>query len=235
MNKATLEQYLHIGSMIKAGELDRQQVQAMIEGRLATPSTPSIRETQARRLYELRFGEVLGCTSFEDYLDGTDVVEAVPQIPNFPEMQVRLFGREGVYLIDGRVVEKVGLAEYCKLLGLVYTGNDDTFESHDPKRAKTGVRWMLGQDGFRNRGRKPNDCRELFQPFEVGMDVVEGASVYALNPKAIEGHYLDLPGSVHREDRGFCAFLGVFDGEPGLHWSWDGYSPPECGSASRGE
>lgn len=235
MNKATLEQYLHLGSMIKAGELDRQSVQAIIEGRLATPSAPSIREEQARRLYELKFGDVLGVKTFEAYLDGTDAIEAVPQIPNFPEVQMRLFGREGIWLVDGRVAEKVGLTGYLRLVGLAYGGTDDTFESHDPKRAKSGVRWMIGQDGFRNRGRKPNDCRELFQPIEIGMDCIEGAGVYAQNSKVIENHWMDLPGSVRRGNRGRCAYLGVIDGEPELYWNWGGNSLPKCGSASRGE
>lgn len=38
MEKATFDQYLELGQMIKRGELDRQTVQALIEGRMAARS-----------------------------------------------------------------------------------------------------------------------------------------------------------------------------------------------------
>lgn len=236
MDNTTLEQYLHIGSMIETGELDRQKVQAIIEGRLATPSAPSIREAQARRLYELKFGDVLGVKTFEAYLDGTDAIEAVPLIPYFPEVQVRLFGRENVWLVDGRVAEKVGPTEYLRLVGLGLSGTDDDLVPHDLMRVRSGIRWMIGQDGFRNRGRKPKDCRRLFQFFEVGMDWVEGAAVYALNPKVINGHRVDLLGSVHRNECDlFHASLVVVGSGPRLCYRSNVYSDLLGGSSSRGE
>ncbi len=234
IKKATRDQIIEIVRQLGNGEMSEGFTQAVIEHRFK-PSGLSIRETQARRLYDLKFGDVLGCQSFEKYFDGTDSVEAVPQITVFPETHVRLFGRENVWLVDGRVAEQVGIKEYCKLLGLVYTGEDDTLEACDLKRAKSGVRWMIGQDGFRNRGRKGNECRELFQTFEVGMDSVEGGAVYAQNSKVIYGHWMNLLGSVRREGRESCVCLGVFDDKPGLDWDWDGCAYPQYGSASRGE
>lgn len=233
--KATFDQYLELGQQIKRGEIPREAVQALIEQRLALPAIGSMRETQARRLYELRFGDVLGAKSFDEYLNGTDAIQAVPQLPVWPATHLRLFGAQNIFLIDGRVAEKVGIEKYCELVGLAYYGENDTLEAHDAKRAKSGIRWMLGQDGYRNRNRKANDCREGFQSFEVGMDWVEGGGLYGLNPKVMEDHCLDLPGSVLRGYRDDVACMGRFRGVPELHWGFGGDANPCYGAASRSE
>lgn len=238
MKKANSRLICEIVRQLGSGEIDHDKAALIAEHRLQLPSGPSIREGQARRLYEVhKFGDILGCTSFAQYLDaeGRDSFEPVPQIPAFPHEHVRLFGVQNIWLIDGRVAEKVGIKEYCKLIGLAYHGESDTLEAYDPKRAKSGIRWMLGQDGIRNRNRKANDCRNGFQPFEVGMDWVEGGGVYALDPTVIEDHYLDLPGSVPYWDRGFVACLGRFSGKPEFRWPFGGLADPHRGAASRSE
>lgn len=235
MKNATIGQIGEIVAQLVNGQIGSDRAQIIIEGRMELPPTGSIREQQARRLFK-RFGDALGIGDFDAYLDGTDSFEAVPQIPQFPATHVRLFGRENVCLVDRRVVKKIGLTEYCRLAGIEYGGNDDTFEAFEPKQVKKeDLYWMLYQDGYRNRNRKPADCRTTFAPFEVGMDAIEGISVYVQSPEVIEGHYLDLPGSVHRGSRDGCAYLGVVGGGPGLYWRWGVRSRPEYGSASRGE
>jgi hypothetical protein len=160
----------------------------------------------------------------------------VPQLPVWPANHIRLFGRESVCLVDRRVVKRVGLKEYCRLAGLAYDGEDNTFEPFDPKQIKEqDIYWMLFQDGYRNRNRKPNDCREGFQPFEVGMSEVEGVSVYVQNPAVIDDHIMDLPGSVPRGARGSVAYFGHFRGGPELCWRWGGGAYSSYGSASRAE
>ena len=236
MKNASIGQIGEIVARPVDGRIGNDRAQAIIEGRVELPSTGSIREQQARKLFD-KFGEVLGCSTFDAYVDGHgDSFAPVPQIPQFPAMQVRLFGRDSVCLVDRRIVKKVGLKEYCRLAGLVYTGEDDTLEAFDIKRVKDAdIYWMMFQDGYRNRNRKPAHCRETFAPFEVGMSEIEGVSVYVQNPEVIVDHYLDLPGSVPRGNRGYYACLGVVDGGPKLYWYWGGYSHPEYGSASRGE
>lgn len=194
------------------------------------------RTVQARRLFDLGFADVLGCTGFEQYLNATgkDSLEPVPMVPTFPEPHVRLFGPQGIWLVDGRVAAKVGFKEYLRIIGLGTNAENDRFEAFDPKRAKSGIRWMIGQDGYRNRCRTPDDCRKTFAPFEVGMDWVEGASVYALDPKVIEGHYLNLPGSVFGVFR-HVACLGVFSSKPKLDWFRSDGAALDRGTASRGE
>lgn len=233
-NRASREQIIEIVRQLGNGQMSRDYTQAVIEHRFE-PSGVSIRETQAQRLFDLGFGRVLGCKYFDEYLNGTDAVEAIPQIPTFPAEQVRLFGRENIWIVDGRVAEKVGLKEYFRLVGLAYSGKDHTFEPYDPKRERFGVRWMIGQDGYRNRGREANDCRERFHSFEVGMDAIEGGAVYGQNPKVINEHYwMDLPGSVHYECYNACAHLDSRNIKPRISWNWNGGSCPQYGSATRG-
>ncbi len=218
-----------------------QLIRELTMGPAAAKAVENLRESQARRLFDLKFGDVLDCSTFEQYLDATgkDSFEPVPMVSAFPATHIRLFGTQGITIADGRVAEKVGLKEYLRLVGLAYGGENDTFEPFDPKRAKSGIRWMIGQDGYRNRNRKPSDCRKTFAPFEVGMDAIEGGAVYAQNPSVIgtqqDPHYLYLSGSVHRRDRGRYAYLGLFDGKPELRWRWYGVAFPEYGTASRGE
>ena len=214
-----------------------QLIRELTMGGAVARAIENLREVQARRLFDLKFGDVLGCTTFAQYLDATgkESFQPIPEIPVFPVPHLRLFGTQGITLVDGRVIEKVGLKEYLRLVGLAYTGEDDTFEAFDPKRAKSGIRWMIGQDGFRNRNRKPSDCRETFAPFEIDMDALGGVSVYLQNSGAINEHFMDLLGSVRREVRGFCAYVGLFGGKPALRWRWDSNATPQCGAASRGE
>lgn len=94
---------------------------------------------------------------------------------------------------------------------------------------------MIGQAGHKNRNISAKECRKDFKSFEVGMDWVEGAGVYALDPKVIVEHYLDLPGSVPREGRKGVAYVGLIVGNPGLSWSWVDDVCSSFGSASRGE
>lgn len=236
--KVTLEEYVQLGRLIEKGLIDRQTVQYLIERRFqAAPPASSVREAQARRLFALRFGDVLGCTTFEQYLDarGRDSFEPVPQVPIFPETHLRLFGHDGLWLIDGRVVEKIGLTEYVRLVGLAYAGGDDDIVTHHQTSVKYGIRWMIGQDGYRNRGKNVVACRKAFQPFEEGMNYVEGVGVYGLDPKTIHEHGMDLPGSVTRHDRKGVLFVALVNGVPTLGWDWDTVASPDYGSATRGE
>lgn len=236
MKNASIGQIGEIVAQLVSGQIGSDRAQIIIEGRMELPPMGSIREQQARKLFR-RFGSALGCETFEAYLEGHgDSFAPVPQIPTWPAPYLRVFGRENICLVDRRVVDKIGLMEYCRLAGLAYGGNDDTFEAFEPKQVKKeDLYWMLYQDGYRNRNRKPADCRTTFAPFEVGMDAIEGIGVYTQNPDVIIEHYLDLPGSVHRGSRGLCACLGVIGGSPKLGWRWGDGSGPGYGSASRGE
>ncbi len=194
------------------------------------------RTRQARKSFA-KFGAALGVTRFEDYLGGTDSLEPVPEITVFADRLMTSFNE--TLLVDGRVLDdqerKIGLSETCKLAGLAFNGNDNTFTSRDPEVAGSGIRWIRFQDGRRNHGRNPRSCIESFADCEVGADVMEGIARFVQDELVLWKRFMDLPGSVLASHRDYCACLGVcFDG-PKLSWRWDVFAFPVYGSASRGK
>ena len=192
------------------------------------------RMRRAHILWDLGFGQVLGLKHFDAYLKGTDAVQGIMETPAWPQDFPDYLNHN--VLVDGRVLEKVGMKELCRLCDITYGGEDSTFVPHDPVRAKTGLRWMRSQDGHRNRNIIPNRCRtERFAANEVGLDALEGISLYLQDKGVLTNHVMDLPGSVRADGRGDCAYLVLWGGGPELYWSWDDDPFPGCGSASRGE
>ena len=203
-----------------------------------TSSSVQLSETcirQAKVLWDLSFGEILGVKNLEAYLKGTDAVQGIMEIPAWPSTPDYLNRN---VLVDGRVIEQIGLKELCRLCGIKYGGEDSTFVPYDPSLTLSGLRWMRSQDGHRNRNTTPNRCRtERFAANEVGLDALEGISLFVQDHDVLvlDEHIMDLPGSVHADVRGYCACLRLWSGRPGLYWGWGDDPLPGCGSASRGE
>lgn len=249
MRKATIGQILHINRMYLDGGLSRVRFEevnhmaaegiltfdaarAITEGKYAFRSTFSDAHLAKIRRAWKAFGRKVFGVPFEKYLNGTDGLEAVPALPVWPDAWSASFDRD--VLVDGRVAEKIGLTETCNLAGLAYGDMDDTFEPYDPARALSGIRWMRGQAGHRNRNRRSSECHASFAAFEVGMDAVEGVFTYVDDHDVIRGHYMDLVGSVSRDDRDGCACLGILHGRPELYGHWDDDAASLYRSASRG-
>jgi hypothetical protein len=249
MSNATLAQVFHINRMFLNGILSRIQFEEF--NRMAADG--HLTEDVAQRIIERRFafknyypneclfkartvwmklGERVFGVSFEQYLNGTDNLEAIPALPDWPASHVTVFDRD--VLVDGRVIERVGLRETCRLVGVLYNGRNDTFVAYDQARAKTGVRWMHAQTGRKNRNRAPADCRKSFVDVEVGMDVNEGVFAYVDDPFVVNDHHMDLPGSVHHIGQG-TPYIGDFDDGPELRWNFGASADPRYGSASRAE
>jgi hypothetical protein len=75
----------------------------------------------------------------------------------------------------------------------------------------------------------------MFASFEVGADVAEGIALWLQDSSIIDGHYMDLLGSMCHGDRRHIANLGIYDGRPVLSWNWGDVADPSYGSVSRGE
>ncbi|MDA1038463.1 MAG: hypothetical protein O2877_02115, partial [bacterium] len=96
-----------------------------------------IRITQTKVLWDAGFGQALGLgpQDFQKYLTGTgvgtDSLERIPDLPVWPAHYLHLLDRD--VLVDKRVLAKVGQVEVCRLLGLAYGGNDNTFVSYEPE------------------------------------------------------------------------------------------------------
>ena len=194
----------------------------VIMARMRMRSGGDDRIRQATILWEKGWGRELGVASLEAYL------ATIPPVPEWPVDWTVRFDR--TVLVDARLA----LTTSCRLAGLGFPGNDSTLVPFDPAKTLSGVYWMCCHDGRRNRNKAPRDCRASFASAEVGLTDIEGVAIYAQDPTVIEGHYMDLPGSVRAEHRESVACLGLWDGRPGLDWYWDDGADPYCGSASRG-
>jgi len=84
---------------------------------------------------------------------------------------------------------------------------------------------MLGKSAdeavkqFKKEGRSP-------------LTAEEGVAIILQHPEILKDHYMDLPGSRHGGDG--VANLWLFEGRPGLGWSWARDSRAKWGSASCG-
>ena len=187
-----------------------------------------LRVIGAKRLFDLGVGRELGIVDFEGYLE---TIPAIPETlladnPEFPHLVL--------------VEPRIGLARLCRLGGIDFAGDDNTFVPwSDEYRDSASPIWIRVQDGRKNRNRKVSDCRSAFAPLELGPTALQGVSAYLAHPEIVtdlarpDGHAVDLPGSVHRELREDAAYLNVRYGQTRLHWYWYGNASPDYGSASR--
>ena len=202
-------------------ELIRRLTSGGVAGKSGDP-----RVAQAKRYFDMGVGRELGFADFAKYL------ETIPEIPE----ALRADNPEFPYLV---LVPKIGLARLCQLGDIAFAGDDQTFVPwdetyHDPASPV----WIRVQDGRRNRNRAISDCRRAFAPGELGLVALQGVSAYLAHPEVVsdiagpDGHAMDLPSSVRREDRERAAYLSVSDGRARLNWRWHAYAGPGFGSAS---
>ncbi len=187
------------------------------------------REIQAKRLWDLGVGRELGFENFAAWL------ESLPPVPEYPD------DRQLSILVLVPDQSKIRIVKSCQLLGINFSGTDNTFVDARPDKALSGTYWMWCQDGSEYRGKKPEVCRDDLFPKEnqIAMTAYEGLWLYAVDRSVLSRHYIDLPGSVldvpGRDPRpGHVAYLELWGGGPKLHWDWAGRAYGGFGSASRG-
>lgn len=224
MAHLTTKQIKQLVEIDNAGPGIRAEVQELIR-RLTSggvgPQSDDPLITQAKKLWDKGFGRELG-KSFDEYLD------SIPDIPSELNAHDKRFPL--LVLVDARL----GTVKTCKLLGVNYPGDDETFVDYDPKKSRTNkVYGIRAQDGRKNHGKSVQTCRKQFAEDEIGLTVHEGLALFAQNPEGIRNRGMDLPGSVRRENRDSAAGLRWFFEHPELYWLWNGYEQPGYGSASR--
>ncbi len=187
---------------------------------------------QARKLYDLGFGDVLGCTTFAAYLGGTDALQGVSQIPTFEREVLVSFGDPAAwFLVDGRVIGRIGLVEYCRRFGIRYTGTEDDF----PIERRSGIYWMLAQDGAVNCGKRSVDTIDrVADGAEVPLNLVEGLAIHALHPEIVHRHAMIFRGTRFNRYRApVCAGLSVDGHSPELGGFRHVDAHPRVGIATR--
>lgn len=189
-----------------------------------------MRERQAKRYWNLGVGRELGLVTFDQYL------ATIPRVP------ANLAKDDAAFPLIVLVEPRIGLAKLCRIGNVSFSDDDNTFDIFDARHAEFAKpTWIRMQNGRKNRNRSVSDCRDSFAKKELGLTVFQGVCAYLQHPDAVPeatedgAHVMDLPGSVHREDRGGAAYLGVWYGQPELGCDLDGGAHPGCGSASRRE
>lgn len=134
------------------------------------------------------------------------------------------------YIVDPRL----GLTKTCKLLGIKfeeYGYDDDTFVPYDERYAEllTNKPYLVwATDGSSNLNRKPSDCRAKCTGERLAGTADVLIAIFAQRGEL--KHIMDGPGSVHRDDREGCAFLGRWCDVLGLFAGRNGDASPRCGA-----
>jgi len=157
--------------------------------------------------------------------------EYIAGLPKFSPQPETFRGRFDIPVI---VETRIPLARMLKLADI-----DCYFDSNEVKDWSKGnfktpekpyVAWV--HDGARNRGRSVEKVRKSLAPDERGGTVFEGITLYLREPKILESHFLDLPGS--QVGSAHAPSLRLWVGRLGLGCSWVGGAPPGCASVSCG-
>ncbi|MBI4450161.1 hypothetical protein HY634_03820 [Candidatus Uhrbacteria bacterium] len=198
---------------------------------IGSPRHPLV-TIQAKRLWDKGWGAAIGIAEFQQYIATIPEIPAdlIPEHVDFPDLVLEDLRP---FAIPSRPFD---LVKACRILGVLYEGDDRSFEDPDPSRAlRDPVRWVRMHDGRRNRNRKAVDCRATFDAHGVGASVCDGLFLYAQRPSVLyepELHFIDLPNAIRVGQCGLCAYLRRWpDGVVGLCWGWGG-AVPHCGAAS---
>lgn len=181
-------------------------------------------QRQAQELIKLGFNSELGLTerqyleslpkftpqpeSFKGRLDTSVIVETRIS----PKRQAELAGIQ--YFLDG--LNKIDWNKNLKN----YTTPEAPYAA-----------WL--EDGRNNLKKKPEDVRSSLKADEIGGTEFDGIALYISNPKILEHHFLDLPGT--SVGSGSVAYLDLWGGRPRLsYFLVDGADDPRFGSVVRG-
>lgn len=186
---------------------------------------------QAQKYIKLGFHKELGLSE-QEYLDS--LPKFGPQPENF----------KGRFDIPIMVETRISVKRQCELAGIEYcldvvdVGWPSAFPygdwPNDSKGYKTPnvpyITWM--QDGASNLGESVDIVREKLAKDERGATIFGGIAFYLAQPKVLEHHFMDLPGTEVVPYRNPC--LDSWDGQPRLGWHRIDRFSPDDGSASCG-
>lgn len=181
------------------------------------------RVRQIRRYISLGFHKKLGKTE-EEY---------AKRFPEFT-LQPENFKRR----LDTPVLVETEISpeDQCELAGIEY-GLDGLNKEDWNKKLKDYTApkapyatWL--EDGRNNLNKKPEDVRKNLKGDKIGGTELDGIALYISNPKILEHHFLDLPGTA--VGSGGAASLRLWVGRPELVYSWADDAHPRFGSVVRG-
>jgi EmrB/QacA subfamily drug resistance transporter len=183
-------------------------------------SQADARLVQARVLWDLGLGKVLGFTEFNEYL------KTIPPVPRFDEAVTEEFLY--IILVDARV----SVTEVSKLLGVSVKGNHTTATQAELHQ-KGQVYWISCQNGYKYQRLNTQEAKNNFHLQEAGLSIVEGLAFFAQHPELVRQSYIDLTSSVHDGFTDNAACLGNWNNKLEIRWRWNHINDPRCGTASK--
>lgn len=180
-------------------------------------------QRQSRRFVELGFHEELGLTG-EEY---------IATLPKFEPQPEEWKGR-----MDTPVIVEIRISpkRQSELAGLKYflEGVDKadwnkTLKGYIAPEGPYAV-WL--DDGRNHMKKSVKDVRKNLKADELAGAELDGIALYVSNPKILEHHFLDLPGTSVESDG--AAGLRLWDGGPEVFCSFVGGAHPRFGSVVRG-
>lgn len=155
----------------------------------------------------------------------------------FPEFSPQSENSKGKLGITPVLVEtEIGPKDQCELAGIEYVLGglsradwNKNLKNYETPKAPYAA-WL--EDGRNNLNKKPTGVRKNLKADEFGGTELEGIALYISNPKILEHHFLDLPGTAVESDN--SAYLDLWYGRPRLDYRFAAFAHPEFGSVVRG-
>lgn len=174
---------------------------------------------QVARSFEV-FGDALG-VGLRDYMEGTDELPGIPPLPRWAGNDAH---RSNLLLVDGRVEERLGLAEMCRLAGIAFHHREEDIIPRDPRNVRHGARWICFESGSADPFRRIVDWRDGLPPRKVAeVHAEEGIAWFVKNHTSVFDAHTCLTGSIHRLNTGLVCCLGIWGNCPEL-----GLAPIDC-------
>lgn len=176
-------------------------------------------QRQAEKLARL-FAQELGFKTLDEYM---------VTLPKFEPQPKEYRGRLDTPVI---VETRISPARQCQLAGIRYflDGLDKNDWNGDPGRYRSPeapyATWL--EDGRNNLGEKPEDVRKKLKDDERCGTELDGIALCISNPKILEHHFLDLPGTSVGSDH--AAYLPLWFGRLRLNCRFVDDADPRFGS-----
>ncbi len=155
-------------------------------------------------------------------------------IATLPKFEVQPEEYEGRLDIPVIAETRVPLKRMLELAGVVTYFDVDSIKDWEKGKFETPKTpystWL--NDGRINLNKSVEKVRKGLKPDERGGTAFDGVALYLKDPKILDGHYLDLPGS--QVVSGGAPGLARWGGRPELDLFFVGNARPDCGSVVAG-
>lgn len=235
------------GLIEQFGDIPLPSVATSVEAKTVAESpieTPVAQPPEAPKMYpeislqEERIRQIRICIGFGFHTKlGITEEKYASRFPEFPPQPENY--KEGLGITPVLVETGISPEDQCRLARIEYVSGglnrtdwNRTLNNYETPKAPYAA-WL--EDGRNNLNRKPTDIRKDLETGKsegFGGTDIEGLALYMSNPKILDHHFLDLPGTTVESD--YSASLFLWNGRPRLSCSFTDHADPRFGSVVRG-